>query len=992
MANEFIARKGLISLGDSQVTGSLETTSNLNVEGSGSFGNNKFLIGTVTNPNAATGFNSTFEFQNGPSTYSSQLVFRPKGNTTNYNANYWGSIRWNPGNESGLTILAGNYKTNILFGRGAPSSANPQAFAKLNNDGLRLQSSYVQSIATAEEKLHVVGNAKITGFVTASGNLITEANITASGHVSASTYYGDGSNLTGIETDPFPYTGDAIITGSNSNIDSASLAVANSDEEPLLSLTNNGTLTLGHNAANTTEGNLRLINRSGDSWMGGQNLWGNISAGIMIQSEPTNTLYYRNLLFYVKSTQSAIAGVEKMRLDYNGNLGIGTTTPQERLHVAGNAVITGSNSLAGNYALKVTNTSGADILNVENNNEITLGTTPYTPNDSGEVSNSNVYAKGGIYVANTANNFGMSYEGNRIKYNNGLSRPTLTGTGTGFQSSGELRGTTARGDDGLMVGGGIGNEVGVIGGNDLDITFTGQFGAGLTSGQSWMRLNGPGRTSKKGQLELHAGTDPNFAYITLNTNTNERMRITHSGSIGIGLTDPQTNLHISGAVSASTYYGDGSNLTGIAGITFNGSTANGLVTYGSATTADVESKLTFSNSNLFVESTNVASGGIKIFGGTYPVANAYISPVGIFTTMQFGDGSTGHIFDLQNNKLAFDADSTNTYIQADTDTPENLEIHADGNIELRADDELQIFSDTDVTGNITASGDLSISGFPSVSSSLALATTSTFTYARAIMGNDVLQGGASQQDFNSATAQKVKFNTSANTAGAGITIDTTNNRITVLITGYYQITANLSFFSNSARTTPAAIFKVNGTTDLLGEGYGYIRAASGQNDNNNLITCVVELQANDFVEVYVGDTSGVSGALYATQAFFEIGSVGGSTGQTGATGTQGPSGTSYDVVEITGDTTLSSTYTTKYLVCNSATAIDITVPQTASYDQYAEFVFEQRGAGVITIVADTGVTINSTETLKSSGQYSVIGLKRTDSNMYTLTGEREVTP
>ena len=34
MANEFIARKGLISLGDSQITGSLETTSNLNVEGS----------------------------------------------------------------------------------------------------------------------------------------------------------------------------------------------------------------------------------------------------------------------------------------------------------------------------------------------------------------------------------------------------------------------------------------------------------------------------------------------------------------------------------------------------------------------------------------------------------------------------------------------------------------------------------------------------------------------------------------------------------------------------------------------------------------------------------------------------------------------------------------------------------------------------------------------------------------------------------------------
>jgi hypothetical protein len=297
------------------------------------------------------------------------------------------------------------------------------------------------------------------------------------------------------------------------------------------------------------------------------------------------------------------------------------------------------------------------------------------------------------------------------------------------------------------------------------------------------------------------------------------------------------------------------------------------------------------------------------------------------------------------------------------------------------------------TGNAIISGDLSINGFPSVSSSLVLATTNVFDYARAIMGSDVLQGGASQQNFDSATAQKVKFNTSADTEGTNITIDTTNNRITVGATGYYVITSNISFYSTGQRTTPATTFKVNGSTDLLGQGYGYIRAASGQNDNNNLITCVVELQQNDYVEVFVGDTSTVGGALYATQAFFEVSSTGGGyTGPTGEQGTQGPSGTSYDVVEITGDTTLSNAHTTKYLVCNSATAIDITVPQTASYDQYAEFVFEQRGAGIITVVADTGVTINSTETLKSSGQYSVIGLKRTDSNMYTLTGEREATP
>lgn len=262
----------------------------------------------------------------------------------------------------------------------------------------------------------------------------------------------------------------------------------------------------------------------------------------------------------------------------------------------------------------------------------------------------------------------------------------------------------------------------------------------------------------------------------------------------------------------------------------------------------------------------------------------------------------------------------------------------------------------------------------------------SFDYARAIMGSDVLQGGASQQDFDSATPQKVKFNTSADTEGTGITIDTTNNRITVAVTGYYNITSNMSFFSGSGRTTPASIFKVNGSTDLLGEGFGYIRAASGQNDNNNLITCTVELQANDYVEVWTGDSSTVSGQLFATQAFFELSGTGGATGPTG---TQGPSGTTYDVVTLTGSTTLSSAHTTKYLVVNSATNVTLTVPSTASYDTYAEFVIEQRGAGSVTVVAASGVTVNSSETLVSGGQFAVMGLKRTASNVYTLTGERQ---
>jgi hypothetical protein len=269
---------------------------------------------------------------------------------------------------------------------------------------------------------------------------------------------------------------------------------------------------------------------------------------------------------------------------------------------------------------------------------------------------------------------------------------------------------------------------------------------------------------------------------------------------------------------------------------------------------------------------------------------------------------------------------------------------------------------------------------------VTVSANTSFDYARVIMGSDVLHGGASQQDFDSATAQRVKFNTSADTEGTGITIDTTNNRITVAATGYYQITSNISFFSNAVRTTPSAIFKVNGTTNLLGEGYGYIRAADGQNDNNNLITCVVELQQNDYVEVYVGDSSTRGGPLYAKQAFFEIISTGGATGSAGP---QGPSGTTYSVVTLTGSTTLSSAHTTKYIVVNSSSNVNITVPASASYDANAEFVIEQRGMGSVTVVAASGVTVNSSESLVSGGQYAVMGLKRTASNVYTLTGERQ---
>ena len=68
------------------------------------------------------------------------------------------------------------------------------------------------------------GDATISGSLIASGSLVDFTNATAiSGSTFSGSFVGNGSGLTGIDTDPFPYTGDASIdgnldvTGSNIN-------------------------------------------------------------------------------------------------------------------------------------------------------------------------------------------------------------------------------------------------------------------------------------------------------------------------------------------------------------------------------------------------------------------------------------------------------------------------------------------------------------------------------------------------------------------------------------------------------------------------------------------------------------------------------------------------------------------------------------------------------------------------------------------------------
>ena len=134
---------------------------------------------------------------------------------------------------------------------------------------------------------------------------------------------------------------------------------------------------------------------------------------------------------------------------------------------------------------------------------------------------------------------------------------------------------------------------------------------------------------------------------------------------------------------------------------------NQISIFTDADTIEGQSRLTFDTNVLKIHRNDTAQ-GIALFGGQSGVAGAYLSPMGSLTSINYGSSQTGWIFNMQNNKLTFDGDSTNSYIQADTDNPENIEIHADGNIELRADDNLEIHSP--ISTAITASSNISASG------------------------------------------------------------------------------------------------------------------------------------------------------------------------------------------------------------------------------------------------------------------------------------------
>jgi len=231
------------------------------------------------------------------------------------------------------------------------------------------------------------------------------------------------------------------------------------------------------------------------------------------------------------------------------------------------------------------------------------------------------------------------------------------------------------------------------------------------------------------------------------------------------------------------------------------------------------------------------------------------------------------------------------------------------------------------------------------------------------------------------------------TAGAITLLEATDNGgFGLTLTAPAQLTASTTFTLPSADGTSAQVLQTNGsgtlsfvsllTTAATTTAGAILELREGTNNGTNYVRIQAPASLAANVTYTLPTADGTSGQVLSTNG---SGTLSWATDASGG-------GASYSAVRTQSGTTYTLVLgdAGDYIQTTSTTAVTITVPLQSSVTWAAdtEIYFEQNNTGQITLVGASGVTINSSETLKSFARYSVLALKRVASDVWTLTGER----
>lgn len=267
--------------------------------------------------------------------------------------------------------------------------------------------------------------------------------------------------------------------------------------------------------------------------------------------------------------QITTGGIATMNLLDNSNVGIGTTTPSEKLHVKGNILVEDNDSTdtvaqIGNSGddgwlnLYANGTSkafiGSNAVSYFNGGNVGIGTT--SPDYQLEVEKTSAQATIGITGGATDARL-------HLKTNNGdwmLQNDYSNNGALSFYNSGHRLVVAKNGNVGIGTTN-PSEKLEVNGNVKLSLS------SSLYLGNSGEKITSP----SNGDLELHSRTELRIKANTNNASGNsiefynggtEKMRIASSGNVGIGTTSPSEKLEVDGNVKTSgTLTVNGTNIT-----------------------------------------------------------------------------------------------------------------------------------------------------------------------------------------------------------------------------------------------------------------------------------------------------------------------------------------------------------------------------------------------------------------------------------------------
>jgi hypothetical protein len=331
-------------------------------------------------------------------------------------------------------------------------------------------------------------------------------------------------------------------------------------------------------------------------------------------------------------------------------------------------------------------------------------------------------------------------------------------------------------------------------------------------------------------------------------------------------------------------------------------------------------------------------------------------------------------------------------------------------------------------GNVAVSGQTTVAAdstndtltLAAANSNVVLTTDATTDTVTVGLGTDLVVGSVTATTGNLATLANVTCVDVTSSGSANLTNAVISTSLTVSSISFTGGGTTTIGPDNSLPTDPSdLLIRSNGNVDVVldyddNESAQAFRVKDG---DNNIMFSVDE----DGISVANGTSStgavirlgeatangtnyvGIQApASLAANVTYTLPTADGTSGQvlttngsgtlSWATDATGGSGSSYSAVRTQSGTTYTLVLgdAGDYIQTTSTTAVTITVPLQSSVAWAAdtEIYFEQNNTGQITIAGASGVTVNSSETLKSFARYSVIALKRVAENVWTLTGER----